>query len=47
METVPVLLQWGDFFLVALVSVLMALVAGLWPSWEASNLRPMDIIRYT
>ncbi|MCP4572012.1 MAG: ABC transporter permease [bacterium] len=46
-ETVPVLLQWTDFGLVAVVSVLMALVAGLWPSWEASNLRPMDIIRYT
>ncbi len=46
-ETVPVLLQWGDFVLVAVVSVLMALLAGLWPSWEASNLRPMDIIRYT
>lgn len=46
-ETVPVLLQWTDFVLVGFVSVLMALVAGLWPSWEASNLRPMDIIRYT
>ena len=46
-ETVPVLLQWGDFFLVAVISLLMALMAGLWPSWEASNLKPMDIIRYT
>jgi lipoprotein-releasing system permease protein len=46
-ETVPVLLQWGDFILVGALSVLMALLAGLWPSWEASNLRPMDIIRYT
>ncbi|MCK9995416.1 MAG: ABC transporter permease [Candidatus Krumholzibacteria bacterium] len=46
-ETIPVLLQWGDFFLVAGISLLMALLAGLWPSWEASNLKPMDIIRYT
>jgi lipoprotein-releasing system permease protein len=46
-ETVPVLLQWWDFFLVAVISLVMALLAGLWPSWEASNLKPMDIIRYT
>jgi len=46
-ETVPVLLQWGDFFLVAGMSLVMALLAGLWPSWEASNLKPMEIIRYT
>jgi lipoprotein-releasing system permease protein len=46
-ETVPVLLQWGDFFLVAVISLVMALLAGLWPSWEASNLKPMEIIRYT
>ena len=26
---------------------LLALLAGLWPSWEASNLKPMEIIRYT
>jgi lipoprotein-releasing system permease protein len=46
-ETVPVLLQWGDFFLVAGISLVVALLAGLWPSWEASNLKPMEIIRYT
>lgn len=46
-ETVPVLLQWTDFMLVAGVSLVMAVLAGLWPSWEASNLRPMEIIRYS
>ena len=46
-ETVPVLLQWSDFGLIAAVTLLMSLAAGLWPSWEASNLKPMDIIRYT
>ena len=35
------------FVLVAAISLLMALLAGLWPSWEASNLKPMEIIRYT
>ena len=46
-ETVPVLLQWTDFFSIAVVTLVMSLAAGLWPSWEASNLKPMDIIRYT
>jgi lipoprotein-releasing system permease protein len=46
-ETVPVLMQWSDFGLIATVSLVMTLGAGLWPSWEASNLKPMDIIRYT
>jgi len=46
-ETVPVLLQWSDFGVIATVTLLMALGAGVWPSWEASNLKPMEIIRYT
>ncbi|MBU8869231.1 MAG: ABC transporter permease [Gemmatimonadales bacterium] len=46
-EQVPVLLQWGDFFLIAGVTLVMAILAGLLPSWEASNLKPMEIIRYT
>lgn len=46
-EKVPVLLQWSDFFLIAGVTQVMAILAGLWPSWEASNLKPMEIIRYT
>ncbi len=46
-EKVPVLLQWGDFFSVAGIGLLISLMAGVWPSWEASNLKPMEIIRYT
>jgi lipoprotein-releasing system permease protein len=46
-ETVPVMLQWTDLLLVAGITVVMALLAGWWPSWEASNLKPMDIIRDT
>jgi len=46
-ETVPVQLQWTDLLLVAGITVVMALLAGWWPSWEASNLKPMDIIRDT
>ncbi len=46
-DRVPVLLEWGDFALIAGASLVISLAAGLWPSWEASNLEPMDIIRYT
>jgi len=46
-ERVPVLLQWSDVLLVAGITVVMAVLAGWWPSWEASNLKPMDIIRDT
>jgi len=46
-DTVPVLLQWGDFVSVAAVGLAISLLAGVWPSWEASNLEPMEIIRYT
>ncbi len=33
--------------MVAGSTLVIALLAGLWPSWEASNLKPMEIIRYT
>jgi lipoprotein-releasing system permease protein len=46
-DRVPVLLQWGDFFLVAAISLVVSIMAGLWPSWEASNLKPVDLIRYS
>lgn len=46
-ETVPVLPQLTDFLLVGGITFAITLLAALWPSWEASNLKPMDIIRYT
>lgn len=46
-ESVPVLAQVSDFLLVAGITFVIALFAALWPAWEASNLKPMDIIRYT
>ncbi len=45
-ETVPVLLKWTEVVMIGGITFLMALLAGLWPSWEASNLKPMEIIRY-
>lgn len=46
-ERVPVLLQWLDFVFIGGGTLVMSLVAGLWPSLEASLLEPMEIIRYT
>jgi lipoprotein-releasing system permease protein len=46
-ESVPVMAQVTDFLLVAVITLAISLFAALWPSWEASNLKPMDIIRYT
>ena len=46
-DTVPVLLQWTDVLIVSGITVVISLAAALWPSWEASNLKPMEIIRYT
>lgn len=46
-ESVPVLPQVMDFILVGGITFAISLLAAVWPSWEASNLKPMDIIRYT
>ena len=46
-ESVPVLPQLTDFLLIGGITFAISLLAALWPSWEASNLKPMDIIRYT
>ncbi len=46
LDTIPVLLQWSDFTLVVVLTLFMSVVAGLWPSYEAGRLNPMEIIRY-
>jgi lipoprotein-releasing system permease protein len=39
-------LQRGDVIVVALVSLVLSLVATLYPSWRASRLRPAEALRY-
>jgi lipoprotein-releasing system permease protein len=46
-DRVPVIAQTGDILLVAGVALGITLLATLLPSFEASRLRPMEIIRYT
>jgi len=45
LDTIPVLLQWTDFVVVIIVTLAMSVVAGLWPSYEAGRLKPMEILR--
>ncbi len=46
LDTIPVLMQWSDFTMVIVLTLLMSIVAGLVPSFEAGRLKPMEIIRY-
>jgi len=44
-DSVPVLFRWADMSIVAVVNIALCLVAGAWPSWEASNFAPIEIVR--
>ena len=39
-------LQWDDVIAVAGISLLMSLVATLYPSWRASRVNPAEALRY-
>ncbi len=38
--------QWGDIMPVALISLVLAFVATLYPSWRASRVNPAEALRY-
>jgi lipoprotein-releasing system permease protein len=38
--------QWGDIFPVALISLVLAFAATLYPSWRASRVNPAEALRY-
>ncbi len=42
----PVLMKWTDFLFVALAAVAISYAATLYPSWKASQLDPVQAIRY-
>lgn len=42
----PSQIQWPDFVLVSCVSLLMSLVATVYPAWRASRIEPADALRY-
>ncbi len=44
-KTLPVLVQWKDLALVAVSSVFICFMATVYPSWEASQMVPVEAIR--
>lgn len=42
----PSELQLGDFFLVSAVSLLMSLIASVYPAWRASRVAPAEVLRF-
>lgn len=45
-NTLPVLVNWTDVFMVAAASMAISFTATLYPSWEACNMPPLEAIRY-
>ncbi len=39
-------LQWGDVVRISLLSLVLSLLATLYPSWKAANLNPAEALRY-
>jgi lipoprotein-releasing system permease protein len=44
--TIPSDLRWPDVFKIGIVSVLLAFVATIYPSWSASRVKPAEALRY-
>ncbi len=42
----PAELQWGDVTTVVLASLLLSLVATLYPAWRAAGIAPAEVLRY-
>ena len=38
--------QWGDIFPITVISLVLAFVATLYPSWRASRINPAEALRY-
>jgi len=45
-HTLPVKVEFGDVWVVALAAVLISFLATIYPSWYASRLNPVEAIRY-
>jgi len=39
-------LRWADVWVTAVIALVLALVATLYPSWRASKVNPVDALRY-
>ncbi|HJV06573.1 MAG TPA: lipoprotein-releasing ABC transporter permease subunit [Chromobacteriaceae bacterium] len=45
-DYLPSDVQWGDVITITVISLLLALVATLYPSWRASRTQPAEALRY-
>jgi len=39
-------LQWGDVWTVVLASLVLSLLATLYPAWRAAQIAPAEVLRY-
>lgn len=45
-NSLPIVLEWTDFFAISTVAILLSLVASFYPAYKASQLVPVEAIRY-
>jgi lipoprotein-releasing system permease protein len=45
-DSLPIVLEWLDFFMISAVAVFLSLAASFYPAYKASKLVPVDAIRY-
>jgi lipoprotein-releasing system permease protein len=45
-SAIPSDMRWPDVFKIGGISVLLAFVATIWPSWSASRVKPAEALRY-
>ena len=45
-SSLPIVMHWVDFFAIITVSILLSLVASIYPAHRASKLIPVEAIRY-
>lgn len=45
-DSLPIVLEWPDFFMISSVAIFLSLAASFYPAYKASKLIPVDAIRY-
>jgi len=45
-SSLPIVMQWTDFFAITSVAILLSLIASFYPAHRASKLVPVEAIRY-
>lgn len=45
-SSLPIVMKWTDFISIATISILLSLMASFYPAWKASQLVPVEAIRY-